>query len=98
MKLLLDTHVFLWWVSDAAELSDAARTAISDPGNTCYLSLASCWELAIKSCIGKLKLKKPVEGGELVVILPDHRELAEGTLASVLRQASLSREELERLL
>jgi len=61
MKLLLDTHVFLWWVSDAAELSDAARTAISDPGNTCYLSLASCWELAIKSSIGKLKLKKPVE-------------------------------------
>jgi predicted RNA binding protein YcfA (HicA-like mRNA interferase family) len=45
-----------------------------------------------------IKLKKPVEGGELVVILPDHRELAEGTLASVLRQANLSREELERLL
>ena len=61
MKLLLDTHVFLWWVSDAPELSDAARTAISDPGNTCYLSMASCWELSIKSCIGKLKLKKPVE-------------------------------------
>jgi PIN domain nuclease of toxin-antitoxin system len=61
MKLLLDTHVFLWWVSDAPELSDAARAAISDPGNTCYLSLASCWELSIKSSIGKLKLKKPVE-------------------------------------
>ena len=45
-----------------------------------------------------IKLKKSVEGGELVVILPDHRELAEGTLASVLRQAKLSREELERLL
>jgi len=45
-----------------------------------------------------IKLKKPVEGGELVVILPDHRELAEGTLASVLRQARLSREDLERLL
>lgn len=61
MKLLLDTHVFLWWVSDAPELSDAARAAISDPGNTCYLSLVSCWELSIKSGIGKLKLKKPVE-------------------------------------
>lgn len=61
MKLLLDTHVFLWWVSDAPELSDAARAAISDPGNACYLSLASCWELSIKSSIGKLKLKKPVE-------------------------------------
>ena len=61
MKLLLDTHVFLWWVSDAPELSEAARAAISDSGNTCYLSLASCWELSIKSSIGKLKLKKPVE-------------------------------------
>ncbi|MDP2674295.1 MAG: type II toxin-antitoxin system HicA family toxin [Dehalococcoidia bacterium] len=45
-----------------------------------------------------IKLKKPVEGVELVVILPSHRELAEGTLVSVLRQARLSREELERLL
>jgi len=61
LKLLLDTHVFLWWVSDAPELSDAARAAISDRNNTCYLSLASCWELSIKSSVGKLKLKKPVE-------------------------------------
>ena len=61
MKLLLDTHVFLWWVRDAPELSDAARAAISDPGNSCHLSLVSCWELSIKSSIGKLKLKKPVE-------------------------------------
>lgn len=61
MKLLLDTHVFLWWVSDAPELSETVRAAISDPANACYLSLASCWEMAIKSSIGKLKLKKPVE-------------------------------------
>lgn len=61
MKLLLDTHVFLWWVNDAPELSETARAAISDPNNTCYLSMASCWEMAIKSSLGKLKLKKPVE-------------------------------------
>jgi PIN domain nuclease of toxin-antitoxin system len=61
MKLLLDTHIFLWWVSDAPGLSDTARAAISDPNNTCYLSMASCWEMAIKSSLGKLKLKKPVE-------------------------------------
>lgn len=61
MKLLLDTHVFLWWVNDAPELSEMARAAISDPNNTCYLSMASCWEMAIKSSLGKLKLKKPVE-------------------------------------
>lgn len=61
MKLLLDTHVFLWWLRDEPDLSGTARDAISDPANTCYLSLASCWELAIKSSVGKLKLKKPIE-------------------------------------
>ncbi len=45
-----------------------------------------------------IKLKKQTSGGELVVIVPDHSELAQGTLASVLRQARLTREELERLL
>jgi len=45
-----------------------------------------------------LKLKKQIDDGELVVIVPEHRELAEGTLARILRQAKLSREELERLL
>jgi predicted RNA binding protein YcfA (HicA-like mRNA interferase family) len=45
-----------------------------------------------------IKLKKQTNGGELVVIVPDYLELAQGTLASVLRQARLTREELERLL
>ncbi|OFX13902.1 MAG: twitching motility protein PilT [Alphaproteobacteria bacterium RIFOXYD12_FULL_60_8] len=61
MKLLLDTHTFLWWVSDAPELSEAARTAITNPNNTCYVSVASGWEMSIKSSLGKLKLKKPIE-------------------------------------
>lgn len=59
--LLLDTHAFLWWVDDAPELTDAARGAIADANNQCYLSLASCWEMAIKSRLGKLRLAKPVE-------------------------------------
>jgi len=45
-----------------------------------------------------IKLKKRTSEGELVVIVPNYRELAEGTLASILLQARLSREELERLL
>jgi PIN domain nuclease of toxin-antitoxin system len=60
-RLLLDTHVFLWWVNDAPDLTAAARLAISDPDNECYLSLASCWEIAIKSSLGKLKLARPFE-------------------------------------
>jgi PIN domain nuclease of toxin-antitoxin system len=60
-RLLLDTHTFLWWVNDAPELSIAARKAIANAGNECFLSIASCWEMAIKSSLGKLSLTKPVE-------------------------------------
>ena len=60
-RLLLDTHAFLWWVDDAPQLTAAARRAIGDASNECYLSLASCWEMAIKSSLGKLRLAKPVE-------------------------------------
>jgi PIN domain nuclease of toxin-antitoxin system len=61
MRLLLDTHTFLWWINNDTLLSDSARIAISSERNECFLSLASCWELAIKSSIGKLRLTKPVE-------------------------------------
>lgn len=60
-RLLLDTHTFLWWVDDAPELSGAARDAIANAHNECFLSLASCWEMSIKSSLGKLKLAKPIE-------------------------------------
>lgn len=52
MRLLLDTHTFLWWVKDAPELSRRARAAIADPDNVGLLSLASCWEMAIKLSLG----------------------------------------------
>lgn len=61
MQLLLDTHTFLWWVSDAPELTGKARKAIADGANVCYLSLASCWEMAIKASLGKLSLATPLE-------------------------------------
>lgn len=61
MRLLLDTHAFLWWVSDAPKLSRAAREAIQDPEAECLVSLASCWEIAIKQSLGKLKLPAPLE-------------------------------------
>jgi len=60
-RLLLDTHAFLWWVDDAPELSAAARRAIGDVSNECCLSVASCWEMAIKASLGKLRLAKTVE-------------------------------------
>lgn len=61
MRLLLDTHAFLWWVEDAPALSRRARRLMADPRNECLLSLASCWEMAIKLSLGKLKLQSPIE-------------------------------------
>lgn len=54
MKLLLDTHVLLWWRADSPSLSPIHRAAIADPANQVYFSAASVWEIAIKSASGKL--------------------------------------------
>ncbi|MDO9534823.1 MAG: type II toxin-antitoxin system VapC family toxin [Bacillota bacterium] len=56
MKALLDTHTFLWWITDDPQLSSKARQIISDTENTIYLSAASGWEMAIKARLGKIKL------------------------------------------
>ena len=61
MRLLLDTHTFLWWINNDPSLSETARDVISSERNDCFLSMASCWEMAIKASIGKLRLTKPVE-------------------------------------
>lgn len=54
MRLLLDTHAFLWFVGGEASLSAAARSAIVDPANQAFVSIASAWEVAIKVSLGKL--------------------------------------------
>ena len=61
MRILLDTHVFLWWVEDAPTLSRKARGAIANPENQCFLSLASSWEMAIKMSLGRLRLPDTIE-------------------------------------
>lgn len=60
MRLLLDTHVFLWWTDNNPSLSIRAKEAISDENNDCLLSIASCWEMAIKVSLGKLTLSQSV--------------------------------------
>jgi PIN domain nuclease of toxin-antitoxin system len=59
VKLLIDTHTFLWFVGDDPKLSVTARRVISDPNNDVYLSIASAWELAIKTSLGKITLAQP---------------------------------------
>jgi PIN domain nuclease of toxin-antitoxin system len=54
MRLLLDTHAFLWWVTDDERLSPAAKLAVADPDNEVFVSAASAWEIATKQRLGKL--------------------------------------------
>jgi len=54
MKLLLDTHTFLWFIIGSPNLSAAARSLIEDAANEKFVSVASLWEIAIKLSIGKL--------------------------------------------
>ncbi len=56
MKYLLDTHVFLWWITDSEQLSDTARQIITAGENTLQLSAASGWEIAIKARLGRLEI------------------------------------------
>lgn len=61
MKLLLDTHSFLWFVTDDSQLSATARALIVDPTNDVFVSPASYWEVAIKVSLGKYPLTVPFE-------------------------------------
>ena len=54
MRLLLDTHILLWWLADDPALSKRARTVIGDPESEVFVSAATAWEISIKQAIGKL--------------------------------------------
>jgi PIN domain nuclease of toxin-antitoxin system len=55
VRLLLDTHAFLWWLQDDERLSASARRAIGDSASVVHVSAASIWEASIKAAIGKLR-------------------------------------------
>ncbi|MEH2274427.1 MAG: type II toxin-antitoxin system VapC family toxin [Nostoc sp.] len=61
MRALLDTHAFIWWVTDDSQLSANARNLIADSGNILFLSVVSTWEIVIKNKLGKLTFPEPVE-------------------------------------
>lgn len=62
MRLLLDTHVLLWWLVADRRLSARARSALEEGRHVVYVSAASAWEIAIKTARGKLALPP---GGEV---------------------------------
>ncbi|MGE3320235.1 MAG: type II toxin-antitoxin system VapC family toxin [Candidatus Berkiella sp.] len=55
MNYLLDTHVILWWLTEPKNISTKARKIISDKEENIFISSASCWEMAIKKGVGRLK-------------------------------------------
>jgi PIN domain nuclease of toxin-antitoxin system len=59
VKLLLDTHAFLWFIAGDARLSSGARSEIERIENDCFVSTASLWEIAIKTSLDRLKLPRP---------------------------------------
>jgi len=61
MRLLLDTHAFLWFIMGSSNLSTSARAMIEDEANESFLSVASLWEMAIKVSLGKLTLSAPLD-------------------------------------
>ena len=60
MKLLLDTHAFIWWDSDPQNLSATVITELQSQHNVILLSVASIWEMQIKHHLGKLPLRLPL--------------------------------------
>jgi PIN domain nuclease of toxin-antitoxin system len=61
-RLLLDTHVFLWWRSDSRRLRAAARRAIAG-ADVVFVSAATAWEAAIKIALGRLRVPDTIESG-----------------------------------
>jgi PIN domain nuclease of toxin-antitoxin system len=57
VRLLLDTHVLLWWLSDDRKLAKNAREIIAKPENDVLVSSASLWEVAIKAALGRIEVE-----------------------------------------
>ena len=101
MRLLLDTHAFLWFVLNDGQLSSTARGLIVDPANDVLISPASYWEIAIKISIGKYSLHAPYaafieqsiggNGFEVLHIEPKHA-------AAITNLAHHHRDPFDRLL
>ena len=85
MRLLLDTHTFLWFIDGSRNLSEYARRLIETPSNERLLSIASLWEMSIKASLGRLALSAAftdlvehhVEGNDidLLPIKPEHLDV-----------------------
>lgn len=79
MRLLLDTHAYLWWLTDDRRLGRTARAAIGSPPSVVHVSAASIWEIGIQAALGRLALGRldvveaiDESGFETLPITPAH--------------------------
>ena len=101
MKLLLDTHVFLWFISGDKRLPDVMRDSIRNPENDVYVSVVSLRETIVKHQLGKLPLPQPPEK-----YLPMQRErhqilslsLDEASVSHLAKLALIHRDPFDRML
>jgi len=101
MKILLDTHIFLWYISGDKRLSIDKRDSIRDSNNEIYLSVVSIWEAIIKYQLGKLPLPQPPE-----TYLPTQRQqhqimsliLTEESVARLAQLPAIHRDPFDRML
>lgn len=92
MKLLLDTHIFLWYVSSDPKLAPDLSDAIRDEANDVYLSAASVWEAVIKHALGKLPLPGPP-----AVFLPQQRKAHQISTLAIEEEALIHLSDLPAL-
>lgn len=101
MRLLLDTHVFLWFLLGDKKLEVSHRDAIRNPGNEVFLSVVSLWEIIIKHQLGNMPLPGPPE-----IYVPTQRRrhqiaslpVDEGSVAQIAKLPPLHRDPFDRLL
>jgi PIN domain nuclease of toxin-antitoxin system len=101
MRILLDTHIFLWFISGDTQLSKDVRDAIRAPDNEVYLSAISVWETLVKHQLGKLPLPEHPE-----TYLPKQRDLHqilslaldESSVAQLAKLPPLHRDPFDRML
>jgi len=101
MRILLDTHIFLWFISSDSQLSTGVCDAIRNPNNEVYLSAVSVWEATVKYQLGKLPLPEHPE-----IYLPRQRELQqivslaldESSVVQLAKLPPLHRDPFDRML
>jgi PIN domain nuclease of toxin-antitoxin system len=86
VRLLVDTHAFLWFLAGDSKLRASARRRLEDDGNEKFLSIASVWEMAIKLSLRKLRLEDPLED-----------VVSRGTLESGIMLLGISKEHAMRV-